>query len=48
MVVHFDLNNQATKMIVDSKLDIKPNDEIGIAIDYSSIYIFEEDGKRVY
>ena len=48
MVVHFDLNNQATKMIVDSKLNIKPNDEIGIAIDYSSIYIFEEDGKRVY
>lgn len=48
MVVHFDLNNQATKMIVDSKLNVKPNDEIGIAIDYSSIYIFEEDGKRVY
>lgn len=48
MVVHFDLNNQPTKMIVDSKLAIKENDEIAIGIDYSSIYLFQEDGKRVY
>ena len=48
MVLHFDLDNEARKMIVDSKLDIKPGDEIGLAIDYPSIYIFEEDGKRVY
>lgn len=48
MVLHFDLDQEARKMIVDSKLDIKPGDEIGLAIDYPSIYIFEEDGKRVY
>ena len=48
MILHFDLDNISSKMIVDSKLKIKAGDEIGISIDYPSIYIFEEDGSRVY
>ena len=48
MILHFDLDDVSSKMIVDSKLEIKAGDEIGISIDYPSIYIFEEDGSRVY
>ncbi len=48
MVLHFDINDQKSKIIVDSKLDINEGDILPIGIDYSSIYIFDESGKRIY
>lgn len=48
MILHFTLNGVASRVIADSKLKINEGDSIQLAIDYSSIYIFEEDGKRVY
>ena len=48
MILHFDINDQKSKIIVDSKLDINEGDILPIGIDYSSIYIFDESGKRIY
>lgn len=48
MILHFNLNGIPSRMIADSKLKIEKDDIIKIAIDYSSVYLFEEDGKRVY
>ena len=48
MILHFYLNGVVSRMIADSKLKIAKDDTIKIGIDYSSIYLFEEDGKRVY
>lgn len=48
MILHFNLNGQASRMVVDSNLDIKPKDKVKISVDYKSIYIFTEDGERVY
>ena len=48
MILHFTLNGVESRVIADSKLKINEGDSIQLAIDYSSIYIFEEDGKRVY
>lgn len=48
MILHFNLNGIPSRMIADSKLKIEKDDTIKIAIDYSSVYLFEEDGKRVY
>ncbi len=48
MILHFTINGIASRVIADSKLKISSGDTISLDIDYSSIYIFEEDGKRVY
>ena len=48
MILHFTLNGQASRMVVDSALDINPGDRIKISIDHKSIYLFTEDGERVY
>ena len=48
MILHFSLNGIPSRMIADSKLKINPGDEVKIGVDFSSIYIFEEDGRRVY
>ena len=48
MILHFNLNDIPSRMIADSKLKIEKDNIIKIAIDYSSVYLFEEDGKRVY
>ena len=48
MILHFNLNGIPSRMIADSKLKIEKDNIIKIAIDYSSVYLFEEDGKRVY
>lgn len=48
MILHFNLNGQASRMVVDSNLDIKPKDKVKISVDYKSIYIFTDDGERVY
>ena len=48
MILHFTLDGIASRVIADSKLKINKNDKVSLTIDYSSIYLFEEDGKRVY
>lgn len=48
MILHFTLDGVASRVIADSKLKINKNDKVALTIDYSSIYLFEEDGKRVY
>lgn len=48
MILHFTLDGVASRVIADSKLKINKNDKLSLTIDYSSIYLFEEDGKRVY
>ena len=48
MILHFNLNNQASRMVVESSLDIKPGDRIRVAVDHKAIYLFTEDGERVY
>lgn len=47
-ILNFKLNNTNSKLITDISQNINENDEIGIDIDYKNIYIFEEDGTRVY
>lgn len=48
MILHFTLDGIASRVIADSKLKINKNVKVSLTIDYSSIYLFEEDGKRVY
>ena len=48
MILHFTILGQASRMVVDSALEIKEGEKIRISIDHKAIYIFEEDGKRVY
>lgn len=48
MILHFTLLDQASRMVVDSALDINPGDKIRVTVDHSSIYLFTEDGERVY
>ena len=48
MILHFTLLGQASRMVVDSSLDINPGDKIRVAVDHYSIYLFTEDGERVY
>ena len=48
MILHFNLLGQASRMVVDSALDINPADKIRVAVDHSSMYLFTEDGERVY
>lgn len=48
MILHFTINGIASRVIADSKLKINSGDIISLDVDYSSIYIFEEDGKRAY
>ncbi len=48
MILHFTLNGIPSRMIADSSLKISEGDTINVGIDYGSIYLFEEDGARVY
>ena len=47
-ILNFKINNKNTKSIIDVCENIKEGDEVGFDIDYNSIYIFKEDGERVY
>ena len=47
-ILNFKANNKNTKSITDICDNIKEGDEVGFDIDYNSIYIFKEDGERVY
>ena len=47
-ILNFKINNKNSKSITDICKHVKEGDEVGFDIDYDSIYIFQEDGKRVY
>ncbi|WP_276702384.1 MULTISPECIES: ABC transporter ATP-binding protein [Bacillota] len=47
-ILNFKINNKNSKAITDINEGICENDEVGLDIDYNSIYIFKEDGMRVY
>ena len=47
-ILNFKLNNKNSKSITDINEGIRENDEVGFDIDYNGIYIFKEDGTRVY
>lgn len=48
MIIHFDLNGEKSRLLVDSSLKIKEEDKLNLSIVYQSIYIFDEDDRRVY
>ena len=47
-IINFKLNNTNSKLITTIANNLNEGDEIGIDIDYDNIYIFQEDGTRVY
>ena len=47
-ILIFIINNKNSKAITDINEGICENDEVGFDIDYNGIYIFKEDGTRVY
>ena len=47
-IINFKLNNTNSKLITTIANNLTEGDEIGIDIDYDNIYIFQEDGTRVY
>lgn len=48
MILHCDISSVASRIVVDSSLDIKALDYINLEIDFSSIYIFDGNEQRVY
>ena len=47
-ILNFYINGINAKSITDIGNKISPKDEVGFSIDYNSIYIFNENGVRVY
>ena len=47
-ILNFKINNKISKAITDINEGIREDDEVGFDIDYNGIYIFKEDGMRVY
>lgn len=48
MIVHFDLNDEKSRLLVDSQILLGEGDKLSLSIDYPSIYIFDKDERRVY
>lgn len=47
-IVNFNANGIYAKSITDITRNVSEGDELGFEIDYNSIYIFQENGVRVY
>ena len=47
-IVNFNVNGVHAKSITDVNQNIRENDEVGFDIDYNGIYLFQENGVRVY
>ncbi|SCH69848.1 MULTISPECIES: ABC transporter ATP-binding protein [unclassified Romboutsia] len=47
-ILNFKINNKNAKSITDINQGICEKDEVGFDIEYGGIYIFKEDGTRVY
>ena len=47
-IVNITTNGVHAKTITDITANICQNDDVGLDVDYSGIYIFQQDGERVY
>ena len=47
-IVNFNVNDVNSKSITDISKRVLEGDELGLDIDYNGIYIFQENGVRVY
>ena len=47
-IINFEINGINAKSITDINKKVKEGDKIGIDIDYNGIYLFQENGVRVY
>ncbi|MCI6275568.1 MAG: ABC transporter ATP-binding protein [Clostridium sp.] len=47
-IVNFNINDTYSKSVTDIAKNIKEGDEVGFDVDYNGIYIFQENGVRVY
>lgn len=47
-IIHFDLDEEKSRAVVDSKILYKVGDKLNISINLESMYIFEVDGGRIY
>ncbi len=47
-ILNFDINNKSSKSVIDICDNVKEGDCVGFDIDYQGIYIFTQDGERVY
>ena len=47
-ILNFKINGVNSKSITDISSNIKEKDEVGFDIDYNGIYLFQENGVRVY
>ena len=47
-ILNFKVNGVNSKSIVDVNDNIRENDNVGFDIDYNGIYVFQENGVRVY
>jgi multiple sugar transport system ATP-binding protein len=47
-VLHFDVNGEHARSIVDARATIRPGQQVSFGIDYPNIHLFEHDGTRVY
>ncbi|MGL5693779.1 MAG: ABC transporter ATP-binding protein [Peptostreptococcaceae bacterium] len=47
-ILNFNINGVNAKSIIDINNNIRENDEAGFDIDYNGIYLFQENGVRVY
>ena len=47
-IERLDVNGKISKSITDTHNKITEGEEVGFDIDYNSIYIFKENGVRVY
>lgn len=47
-ILNFNVNGVNSKSIIDINNNIKESDLVGFDIDYNGIYVFEENGVRVY
>ena len=47
-ILNFKANGVNSKSIVDVNDNIRENDNVGFDIDYNGIYLFQENGVRVY
>lgn len=48
MILHCDISDVPSRVVVDSKLQLKEGDFVNLGIDYKSMYIFDEEEARVY
>ena len=47
-VLHFDAGGQHARSVVDARTGIRQGQRVAFAIGYDDIYLFSEDGTRVY